>query len=126
MLSGINDAIETIAYGTGEDADINAIYAILLSPIIGYFGQAIPTLVSQVAQALEDEPTTSYVKDIEGGFQQNVARSILNTVNRIPRRDTQQPLWTRLDEGKKMVMLHGIYLSHSSPPVMRLKLQQPM
>ena len=93
MLSGINDAIETIAYGTGEDADINAIYAILLSPIIGYFGQAVPTLVSQVAQAMEDEPTTSYVKDIEGGFQQNVARSILNTVNRIPGVEiSQQPI----------------------------------
>ncbi len=54
MMQGVNDAIKTARYSENPVGDI------ITNSIIGYAGQAVPTLAGQIARTIDDTRRTTY------------------------------------------------------------------
>lgn len=90
MLSGVQNLLESMLYGEdGVDAAQIA-YAIGITPVINYLSQAIPTLVSQLANTLEPTSGFTYTGDISGRFTKNLIRSLIRVTEKIPFVDIRQ------------------------------------
>lgn len=66
MLSGLNDAIEAVAYSDNKLTDMT------MAAGLSYFSQALPTLGGQIARTLDDTRRANYVdknSDVPSGVQ---------------------------------------------------------
>lgn len=89
-MSGMKDMLDQIAYGT-DGADLgNMVYAFFVQPFLSYVGQAVPTLLSQLATTMETERGYTYVGDINNNFRKNVTRSAARITEKIPGVDWRQ------------------------------------
>lgn len=73
MLSGLQNILESISYGD------NGLGSIAMNTITGYFGQANPTVLGQVARTIDDTRRTTYMdknikvpSDFQKFFQKNM------------------------------------------------------
>lgn len=73
MLSGLQNILESISYGD------NGLGSIAMNTITGYFGQANPTALGQVARTIDDTRRTTYMdknikvpSDFQKFFQKNM------------------------------------------------------
>lgn len=77
MLDGINTTIKAARYGDDPLSDMAA------NAVIGYIGQAVPTLFGQIARTLDDTARTTYIEK-NGSLPDSVQRALQKNRNKIP------------------------------------------
>lgn len=77
MLDGLNTAISSVRYGEDPLSDMAA------NAVIGYIGQAVPTLFGQIARTLDDTARTTYIEK-NGSLPDSVQRALQKNRNKIP------------------------------------------
>lgn len=89
MLSGMQDLLDTFTYGDGFNFG-QMMMAFFVQPFFSYVGQAVPTILGQLANTFEPNRTTTYVGDITGQVSKNVVRMIAKISEKIPFVDWRQ------------------------------------
>ena len=79
MMTGLMDAIKSASY---EDKDTEKIMTFLSSGIASYLGQFVPTILGQVARAVDDTSRSSYT-DVKG-VMKPLAKTAEKAQNKIP------------------------------------------
>ena len=77
MLNGINNTIEAARYGTSPLTDI------LIEVGQGYVGQAVPTLLGQMARTIDDTRRTTYT-DKNSSWPDDLQYWLQRNRNKIP------------------------------------------
>lgn len=77
MLDGLNTSISSVRYGEDPLSDMAA------NAVIGYIGQAVPTLFGQIARTLDDTARTTYIEK-NGSLPDSVQRALQKNRNKIP------------------------------------------
>lgn len=77
MLDGLNTSISSVRYGEVPLSDMAA------NAVIGYIGQAVPTLFGQIARTLDDTARTTYIEK-NGSLPDSVQRALQKNRNKIP------------------------------------------
>lgn len=77
MLSGLNDAIESVAYSDNKLTDL------VLSSTMSYFSQAIPTLGGQIARTADDTRRSNYI-DKNSDIPSSIQLFYQKTLGKIP------------------------------------------
>lgn len=77
MLDGLNSAISSVRYGEDQLSDLAT------NAVIGYIGQAVPTLFGQIARTLDDTARTTYIEK-NGSLPDSVQRALQKNRNKIP------------------------------------------
>lgn len=77
MLSGLNDAIESVAYSDNKLTDL------ALSSTTSYFSQAIPTLGGQIARTADDTRRSNYI-DKNSDVPSSIQLFYQKTLGKIP------------------------------------------
>ena len=91
MLSGAKDLLDNFVYAYSDGADAGTVIASLfVQPFFSYLGQFLPTIMSQTANALEPNRTTTYVGDISGKWARSFVRNVAKLTEKIPFVDWRQ------------------------------------
>lgn len=91
MLSGAKDLLDNFVYAYSDGADAGTIVgSLFVQPFFSYLGQFIPTILSQTANALEPNRTTTYVGDISGKAHRSFIRNVAKLTEKIPFVDWRQ------------------------------------
>ncbi|MBR6608633.1 MAG: hypothetical protein IKK99_00275 [Oscillospiraceae bacterium] len=79
MMTGLMDALQTASY---EDNMAESITSFLASGLSSYIGQFVPTILGQVARAVDDTSRTSYTP--VKGVMKPLAKTVQKAENKIP------------------------------------------
>lgn len=91
MLSGAKDLLDNFVYAYSDGADAGTVIASLfVQPFFSYLGQFLPTIMSQTANVLEPNRTTTYVGDISGKWARSFVRNVAKLTEKIPFVDWRQ------------------------------------
>ena len=91
MLSGAKDLLDNFVYAYSDGADAGTVIASLfVQPFFSYLGQFLPTIMSQTANTLEPNRTTTYVGDISGKWARSFVRNVAKLTEKIPFVDWRQ------------------------------------
>ena len=77
MLSGLNDTLESFKYGAES-----GITSLGVNAVTGYLSQGVPTLLGQVARAVDDTRRTTYTG--QNGIMNTIGKQINKVQNKIP------------------------------------------
>ena len=91
MLSGAKDLLDNFVYAYSDGANAGTIIgSLFVQPFFSYLGQFLPTILSQTANALEPNRTTTYVGDISGKAHRSFIRNVAKLTEKIPFVDWRQ------------------------------------